>query len=715
MVNTPALIRKRIILLFVLMALALAAIVTRLFWLQLVRGEELQKWATENRMQDVPVRAKRGTIYDRNGREMAISVSSDSVYAIPNEVVASGREQEIARELARILEMKPEKVLEIITRESRFEWVMRQIDDDQAEAIRKLELPGIDFAEESRRYYPKKNLASHILGIVGVDNIGLEGIEVTWEKELGGLDGRVVIEHDAYGLEIPQAMHKYIPPVEGHDLVLTIDETIQYIAERELDKLCQEHNPDRASIVVMDPHTGEILALANRPDFDPNNYNDYPAVNRRNHAVSNAFEPGSVFKIVTGSAALEEGVVRPDTIIDDPGGVRIGPDTISCGGAHGSQTFREVVANSCNVGFAKIGLSMGAARLFKYIKGFGFGRQTGIDLPGEATGILVPENEAKPIDLGTMAIGQANAITAIQLTRAAAAIANGGLLLKPQLVKEVRQHDGEVIQRFEPVVERRIISAETAREMRIALEGVVTTGTGKNAYIEGYRCAGKTGTAQKPSPYGGYSASEYIGSFIGFAPADDPKLVILVTVDNPKGGMYYGGWVAAPVWREVMRDSLRYLQVPPQYDPNAAKTGTGTDKKDTKEVVVPSVINLPLAEAQRVLRAAGLVALTEGEGPVVWGQTPAASAKVPPETKVILYTGPEEQVNENTQQVTVPDLTGKTFREAAEILATLGLGFNPVGSGIAVNQDHKPGTTVKAGTAITVEFRSPAERGQVAE
>jgi len=709
MVNTSVVIRKRIMILFSLMALALIGLVFRLFWLQFVRGAELQKGATENRMQDVPVRAKRGTIYDRNGRELAISISADSVYAIPKEVRASHRDREIARKLARVLKLKEKDVLEAITRNSRFEWVMRQVDDKQAEQIKKMKLPGIDFAEESRRYYPKKNLASHILGIAGIDNVGLEGIEVTHEKELGGLDGRVVIEYDAHGLEIPQAIHKYIPPVEGQDLVLTLDETIQYVAERELDKVYKANRPDHASIIVMEPDTGAILALANRPDYDPNEFGKYPAANRRNHAISNAFEPGSVYKITTGSAALEEGVVRPDTRIDDPGGVQIGPDVISCGGAHGSQTFREVVANSCNVGFAKIGLMLGPNRMFKYIHGFGFGSVTGIDLPGEATGILVPEKDVKPIDLGTMAIGQANAITAIQLTRAAAAIANGGLLMKPQLVKEIRSHDGKLIRKIKPVVDRRIISPDTAKEMRIAMEGVVTSGTGKAAYIEGYRSAGKTGTAQKPSPHGGYG-SERIGSFIGFAPANDPKLVIFVTVDNPKSGSYYGGVVAAPVFKEVMRDALRYLHVPMQYDPQAEmkKKQSGLQEKQ-KDVIVPNVINLSLVEAQRELGEAGLVGLTEGEGPIVWGQTPAASASVPSGTNVILYTGPNEKINHRTQEVTMPDLTGKAFREVAQVLATLGLGFNPVGSGVAVKQDHKPGTAVRAGTVITVEFQSPAQ------
>jgi stage V sporulation protein D (sporulation-specific penicillin-binding protein) len=706
--NTTIATRKRIYQLFIVLGVLLFGLTLRLGWVQFVRGDELYQMALDNRMRDVPVEAKRGTIYDRNHKELAISVSSDALYAIPPEVKGSGQAEQIARALAPIIGMDEETIYNKITKNSSFEWIKFKVMPEHVQTIQKLRLKGIDFAEKSQRFYPKDNLAAHVLGIAGIDNIGLEGIDKYCDQELGGVPGRIVIEYDARGREIPQAMHMYIPPQDGHSLELTIDETIQYIAERELDKAFVARQAKSATIVVMDPHTGEILALACRPDFNPNSYADYPAANRRNIAVSNAYEPGSVFKIVTASAALEEGVVRPESPFNCTGGFPVGKHVIHCSGrnAHGSESFIDVVANSCNVGFATVGLRLGVDPFYSYLRAFGFGEKTGIDLPGEAVGILVPQAQAKDIHLATMAMGQANAVTPIQMITAVSAAANGGNLMKPQLVKRVLDVNGEVIQEMAPQVIRRVISEKTSAEMRSILEGVVADGTGRNGQVDGYRVAGKTGTAQKPAPGGGYMTNEYVASFVGFAPADQPRIAVIVLVDAPQGYPYFGGWVAAPVFQAVVKDTLRYLGVPYQL-PLKAAAGTPEDPAPQGKIV-PDVVGLPLDDAKQRISKAGFVPVVDGEGERVWGQTPPGETQVRSGTRILLYPGPNEARNEETHEVTVPDVTGKTIREAGSIVGAAGLRIKAEGSGVAVKQSISPGTVVKAGTTLDVEFKSAA-------
>lgn len=705
MTNTTIGIRKRIYYLFMIMGFGLAVLALRLGWVQFIQGDELYQMALDNRMRDVPVEAKRGTIFDRNHKELALSVSSDALYAIPPEVKNSGKEKDIARELARILASDEDTIYQKITKNTSFEWINFKVSAEQVQEIKKLQFKGIDFAEKSQRFYPKDNLASHILGISGIDNNGLEGVDKYCDQELGGVPGRIVIEYDAKGREMPQAMHMYIPPQNGHSLELTIDETIQYIAERELDKVFVARQAKSATIVVMDPNTGEILALANRPDFNPNNFGDFPAANRRNIAVSNAYEPGSVFKIVTASAALEEGIVRPDSPFNCTGGLPVGKHTIHCSQnrAHGSESFIDVVANSCNVGFATVGLRLGVEPFYNYLRAFGFGQKTGIELPGEAVGILVPQAQARDIHLATMAMGQANAVTPIQMITAVCAAANGGNLMKPQLVKSILDSDGNVMQEIAPQVMQRVISSKTSAEMRLILENVVADGTGSNGKVEGYRVAGKTGTAQKPAPGGGYMSNEYVASFVGFAPADQPRIAVLVLVDAPQGYPYFGGWVAAPVFKEVVKDTLRYLGVLYQ-TPIQPSSGLPGDKAP-QGVTVPEVVGLSLVNAEKEIAKVGLVPIVEGEGEKVWGQTPPGSTRVNPRTRILLYTGPNEERNDDKQEVTVPDLSSHTIREVGENLGAVGLRLNAEGSGVAVKQSVTPGTVVKSGTIITVEFK----------
>jgi len=689
--------RKRIASLFLIFVALIGALFVRFFWIQVVRGDELAKQALDNRMREIPVKAKRGILYDRNGRELAISVSTDSIYVNPAEIKKAGEEEKTARELAAVLEMDEEKVLSLITSNSSFVWLKRQVDFNVSQQLKELKIDGIGFHEESRRYYPKGTLACHILGISGTDHTGLDGIDLYYEKLIGGQDGKIVIEHDAAGRQIPEAVHRYVSPTEGSDVVLTLDETIQYIVERELDKIVEARQPKAACAIVMDPKTGEILGMASRPNFDPNNYNDFPAKNRRNFAVNNAYEPGSTMKIVTASAAMEEQLVSSQDRFNCPGYIKVGGHRISCSDTvHGHQTFSEVVEHSCNVGFINLGLKMGIDTYYRYLTAFGFGAKTGIDLPGEATGIVMKESQVKQINLATMSMGQTNAVTPIQLVTAASAIANGGALMKPHLLKKVLDGDGNVQKVVEPVKAQQVISKETADELCLILEGVVLNGSGRNAAVEGYRVAGKTGTAQKVGEDGRYLKSEYVASFLGFAPADDPQLVCLVVVDAPKGYPYYGGWVAAPVFKEIISDSLRYLGVP--------RTVMEEKEEKTPSVAVPDVINLPIDEGIKSLQNAGLNAQVQGEGDVIWGQVPKAHASVKRGSRVVVYLS---AVSEQSGQgkVTVPDLEGKSIKEVARILSQLGLHLAPDGYGLAFEQDLAAGQQVSVGSTISVKFQ----------
>lgn len=676
----------------------------RLVWLQLVRGTWFQQQALQNRIREIIVEPKRGVIYDRRGHKLAVSISADAVYGIPAEVKLSGKAAIIARSVAQILGMDEKEVYKRLARNQHSVWIKFKVEPEQAQALRRLRLPGIGIVPKPQRFYPKKNLAAHVLGIAGDYNQGLEGIELAYDKELSGVTGRLLVECDAVGREIPESTHKFIPPEEGLSVVLTIDQTIQYIAERELDKVVQERRPRSALIIVMDPRTGEILALANRPDFDPNNYQDYPEQTRRNLAVSNSYEPGSTFKIVTLAAALEENLVRRSDRFFCPGYIKVGDRSMHCWlpEGHGSESLVEVVQDSCNPGFITIGLRVGVEKFYKYMKAFGFGRSLGIDLPGEASGIMMPRENVKQVDLASMSIGQANAITPLQLISALAAIANDGKLMRPYLVKELRSNRGRVVKRFKPQMIRQVISEETAQEMKDLLEKVVSNGTGRNAYIEGYTVAGKTGTAQKPVPGGGYSATDHVASFVGFALVDNPCLAVLVAVDTPQGYPYFGGVVAAPVFREVMRDTLRYLGVPLRYQPQDVEIGEGM-------TLVPPVVNLPIDEAEKILDEVGLQGVRIGQGSLVISQVPADGVKVRRGSKVLLNL---TQLNLHLQgELEVPQLKGKTLRDVAELLGMMNLTLVPEGypypTGIAEEQDPPAGTRVLSGSKVRVKFKPP--------
>lgn len=663
----------------------------RLVYIQFFKSSWLTENAIDQRIRDIPVEAKRGVIYDRNGRELAVSASSESVYAIPAEIRDA---DETAAKLAAILTLDGDKLATKLKKRQAFTWIKRKIDTESALVIKKLNLPGIGLTQETRRYYPNDNLAAHILGFTGIDSQGLDGVEMTFDSYLRGRPGSIVVEYDARGKEIPYASHRFIQPVDGNNIFLTIDSVIQQIIERDLEKVMKDTQAKAATIIVMNPRTGEILGLANRPDYNPNQFADFPPKLWRNNAVSNAYEPGSTFKVLTTTAALGEKVVKLEDRFFDPGGIEVQGRTIHCWkhGGHGSQSFREVVENSCNTGFVTVGLRLGRDPFYQYLEAFGLGRHTNIDLPGEAKGIIIAKEQVKPINIATMAMGQSIAVTPIQLITAVAAIANDGVRTRPQIVREVRDKAGNLVRGFETDVVGRVVDAATAKEVKEVLESVVKNGTGKNAYVEGYRIAGKTGTAQKVGA-GGYVPGKYVASFVGFAPADNPQVAMLVIIDEPVG-IYYGGQIAAPVFGAAIKDIMEYLKVAQRIEENS------DPEQLEAHVSVPDVINLEIPEATKLLQKAGLNARVEESGTRVADQIPKPGSRVPKGTNVLVYTLTPRY---GLSFVTVPECSGLTMKEASDILGQVGLSISPIGSGNkVVKQDPLPGSKIISGASITV-------------
>lgn len=693
---------KRLMKTFAWMLLGFAVICAGLGYRTLIQGSELAEKAASTRTRSVTVAANRGTIFDRTGSVLAISISTDSVAVNPGQIKEE-KVPEVAEKLSAILEIDYDAVKTRLTKNSYFEWIKRKADFDKVDEIKEAKLPGVMLVEETQRYYPKVTLAANLLGFAGIDNQGLEGIEYSYDEILKGVDGSIVTEYDSNNNIIQQAIQEYNQPQDGYNIYLTIDENIQYFAERELDNLMNSETPPKAAAVLaMNPQTGEVLCWANRPTYDPNNYQDYDAGHRRNMLITDTYEPGSVFKIVTASSALDSGAVTVNDRFYDPGYAEVLGHKIKCWRhyrPHGSQSFAEIIQNSCNPCFVNLVQKMEAKQpgtFHKYIEAFGFGTATGLGLQGESSGIVIDQSKASKLDLATMSIGQSIAVTPLQMVTAVSAVANGGMLLKPQIIHHITDNQGNLVQTFEKKEVRRVVGKDVANTVCLMLEAVVTKGTGGNAYVEGYRVGGKSGTAQKPG-VGGYMDGKYIASFCAVAPVDDPQVVMLVMIDEPSGALYQGGQVAAPVLQKIMSDTLRYLGVVSQV------TDIDSDKiKVTVEqqTSVPDVRNLTVEEAKKVISVAGLEYEFSGGGVYVSSQTPAAFSQVAVGTKIMLKT----VGSADADTVAVPDLTGKYVREAAEILNAMGLKVKAEGSGRAVEQSPVPGTAVKRGDVITVIF-----------
>lgn len=630
-------VRKRLIFVLVCGLLIFTIIDVRLGYVQFALGNLLTDRAKDSWSRNIPFQPERGKILDRNGVELATNKSAPSVLVVPRQVENPA---ETAKKLAAVLGVPQEAIYKHVTKKANLEWVKpegRKISHDRAKEIRALGLKGVYIAEDSIRYYPFGNYLSHVLGFAGIDNQGLMGLELSYDKELTGDKGYVRFYADAKGKRMPNIGDDYQAPQSGLDLGLTIDSRIQTIMERELDVAQATYNPDGMIAIAMNPNNGEILAMSSRPNFDPSNYkNVAPEVYNRNLPVWSTYEPGSTFKIITLAAALNENLVdlNKDTFNDD-GAAEVAGATLRCWkrGGHGHQTFLEVVQNSCNPGFVELGERLGKEKLFQYIHDFGFGQKTGIDLQGEGKGILFDLKRVGPVEQATTAFGQGVSVTPIQQVAAVAAAVNGGTLYQPYIAKEfIDPKTKQVVSRKTPVAKRTVISEETSKQVRTALENVVAKGSGKGAYIDGYRVGGKTGTAQKVKD-GRYMEGNYIVSFIGFAPVDDPQIVVYVAVDNPKGTVQFGGVVAAPIVGNMMRDMLPTLGVEPRKG--------GIDKEltwlDTPTIEVPNLIGMKKSELQEQL--IDLKLEVSGSGDKVIDQSPESGVKVKQGSKVRIYLG----------------------------------------------------------------------------
>ena len=629
-------IHTRIRFFFLLIFCLLFIIICRVFYIQVFSYDKLSSLAESLWSRKLPIGADRGEIYDRKGRVLATNLTTTSLVLIPNQIK---NPEEVAKKLSEILNSDYDDMLAHVTKKTSIERVHpegRQLSYDIASKIEELHFDGVYLVKESKRYYPYGTVLSHVLGYVGIDNQGLSGLELTYDKYLTGENGAIKYFSDGKGnrLELSEV---YEEPQNGVNLTLTIDLDLQLAAERELDNAVMKYNPEHAIALAMDPNTGEVLAMASRPNFDSNNYQDYDTTTiNRNLPIWMTYEPGSTFKIMTLASSLEEKTVNlfEDTYYDS-GSVSIDGATIHCwkSGGHGAQTYLNVVENSCNPGFVSLGNKLGVDKLMSYINKFGFGEKTGIDLNGESSGILFNPSRMGPVELATTSFGQGISVTPIQQVTAVSAVINNGYLYQPYIVKSLEEPETQSIVKLnEPVLRRRVISEESSKLARFALESVVANGSGRNAYIENYRVGGKTGTAQKVED-GHYLDGNYILSFVGFMPADEPKIVVYVAIDNPKGVTQYGGVVAAPIAKSILETAISVLNIessdevmPREYNWN-----------DTKYYKIPDVVGETKEEAKKSLQ--GFQIEYSGEGEHVLYRSPSGNSYVKENGTVSLMLG----------------------------------------------------------------------------
>ena len=646
--------RVRIIMIGTLFGAMFLTIIGRAFYLQIMQHEELVKKADRQHQHRVDLTPGRGSILDRNGTPLAESIHMDSCYAEPKRIkdVAG-----TAAVLAPILGVHKQDLVAKLSINKSFTWVERWLAPETAARIKNMKLPGIGFAPESKRFYPNVEIAAHVVGFTGRDPNGLEGIELRYDSTILGNTGYMITERDALGrnIAIKNTVIKDSSP--GKNIVLTLDKTIQFIAEKELAKAVTESNAKGGMVLVMESDTGKVLAMANYPTFNPNSYSRYSLAQLRNRVVADSFEPGSTFKVFTIAAAVEAGVVKPTDVYNcENGNYRIANRTIHDDHPHSRLTVSEILKYSSNIGSAKIGFKMGEERLSTYLRNFGFGGRTGIDLPGEASGYM--KRNWYGIDLATISFGQGVSLSAIQLVSALSAIANGGTLMKPYLVERILDDSGKEVQRFEPQVVRRVISTETAHKVSKMMETVTGDGgTGTKAALDGFRVAGKTGTAQKVDPVTRtYSPTKRIGSFVGFVPADKPKLTIAVIIDEPQG-IKYGGVVAAPAFKEIAQNTLAYLKITP---------------------------NMPTANSQK-----------------------AAEKKSDPAPEP--ESGVDGDIEDSSNEGAVmPNFQGMSMRGVLQVMEKRGINIRLIGSGRATEQSPPPGHAIKGTGAVWIKFAPSA-------
>ncbi len=706
---------RRLLVLIGFFLLIAAALLGRVFFIQFIWGEDLSKEAYRQQNSGMIISPVRGDIYDRNGKELAVSVAVDNVTVSPkilrNNTMDPG---DIAKGLADILGFDTEAILLKLIRDSEFEIIAKKVERQTGDEVRdwmsENKIEGVYVDEDTKRFYPNDNLAAHIIGFTGADNQGLFGIEAAMEDFLKGVPGKIINEVDKDGNALPFSQTTEIAADNGKSLVLTIDGNIQYIAEKALSKALDENEVARGGcVIVADSSTGEILAMVSKPDFNLN----YPRENLpgfesdqwsgyspeetellsktvwKNKAIADTYEPGSTFKAVVASMAIENDVIGLDDMVDDYP-VEVQEFDIHCwrrDWPHGAETFLEAIYNSCNPVFVKVAQELGITRFYEYVEMFGFTEKTGINLPGEEIGVF--HNEPMEIDMAVASFGQRFIITPIQIVSAYNAIANGGYLMEPMIVREILDDNGNVVERYQPTVVRQVISNETSQTVAEALEGVVSVGTGKNAFVPGYRIAGKTGTSETTDD------DRYIASFCGFAPADNPVVTVLVMLDDPRGESVYGGVIAAPVVGSIIEQTLEYLQVPRK----------GDEEYIERETVVPDITGYSLEEAVNELKSVNLEYIIEGDETgddlTVVYQFPQPGEMLVEKSVVILY----KHMPEKAATVKMPNLIHKTLGEAKSTLNSLGLNIRTDGAGVCVAQEFYWGTELEKGSVVEVRFR----------
>lgn len=682
------------------------------------QSHKLKSLAIDQWTSEVKIDAKRGRILDRNGRELAVSANVYRVDLDMNTLRDTMKEKklsqdEVAEKLSGALAMDKGEVSKVLGKTLPgglplgSATLKRRIEKEEADKVRNLNLRGVLISADTKRYYPNNNFLAHVLGHTNSDGNGLTGVELNYNKDLSGTPGVRIAETDRKSKELPYTISEYTKPIDGKDVVLTIDDMIQHFVEKAADQALKDNQAKAVSIVVMDPKNGEVLAMVNKPDYNPNDpwikdmsYDDLQK-SWRNRSVSDTFEPGSIFKVITATAALEENAVSESDKYTCGGSFTVGKKIIHCWktSGHGEQGFVDILKNSCNVGFASVGKKVGKENLYKYIKKFGFGEKTGIDLPGEAKGIIKKPENISEIDLATISFGQTNTVSPIQFITAFNAIANGGTLIKPHVMKEISHYDDEkdnkvIDKQFDisGANSKQIIDANKAAQLRGYLEKVVSEGGGKKAFIEGYHIGGKTGTAQKAGQ-GGYQPGKYISSFIGMAPASDPRITVLVSIDEPDPSNYYAGQITAPVAQQVFNDIFNYLAMKSDAD------SQDIARSMLKDVVIPDVRGMKKTDAEKALKEQHLDCESDSNGEYIVDMNPKPGYTVKEGSKIILYTGSTPNYN---KVVAVPDVKGLSRERAVAVFNSVGLKADFEGDGMISEQSIEPGKEVEKGTVITL-------------
>lgn len=717
-------VKKRIKLMMSLFLAGVLVLVIRLAWIQFVRGSEYSKLAAEQQTRDSVITAKRGSIYDRNMKVLAQSASAERVTINPNQIAKSGNAEKVIKALVDILGADEERVREQLKRTERQSVVIaKQVEKSTADLLRSKNITGIYFEEDTKRYYPYGSLAAQVIGFTGSDNQGLEGLENVLDSQLRGVDGRIVAAKDVANNEMPYKYENYIEAQDGKGVVLTIDETIQRYTEKHLQQAYEENLlGNGGAAIVMDPNTGEILAMAVVPTYDLNEprvitdqllleqldaleledeaydkaYSAAVTKMWRNKAVIDSYEPGSTFKTVVAAAALEEGIAKVSDVFSCSGVRHVANRDIHCWHrvGHGEQTFAQGLMNSCNPFVMELGSRLGATNFEKYFKAFGLTEKTGFTIPGESAGTF--HKKLGVVDLATSSFGQTFTVTPLQVISAVSAVVNGGNLMKPRIIKAYTDSEGKITETFEPETVRSVISQETSASMRDIMEHVVSEGTGKGGYVEGFRIGGKTGTSEK-LPRG---RGKYIASFVGVAPADNPQLVCLLLLDEPNAGATGGGAIAAPAVGRIFEDVLPYLGYEAQYTEETA---------DKISVSVPNINGLTVQEALEKLDKVGLKINPKGNGEKINNQIPAAGTKLHKGSVVIAYT----QADEKQGVAIVPEVVGMNYDNAKAAIENAGLvmKLDAANSGSVVEADYiavtqSPGakSEVAEGTSVYVKF-----------